>query len=114
MDPVSNIDVIVRVLRQRLNERTRAGGPVRGEEKRLAPETGPTPLQALAAVADVDDRQLGRALIQGVLSDYFGPQVINDARFQQVVDRVDETLRSEPEAAALMQRLVRELRASNR
>jgi hypothetical protein len=115
MDPISNVDAIVLLLRQRLLERSRAGaparadGPVKPRERRVAKTS---PLQALAAVDGIDDRQLARALVQSVLAEHFGALMINEPQFQQVVGRVVETLHEEPGAARLLNRMIRELRNS--
>lgn len=114
MDPISNVDRLVLILRQRLEERSRAflsspRSQTSGEPRK--PPTRAETLHALAAVGDVDDRQIKRSLIQGILAENFGPGLINDAKFQQVVGQVSEALDKEPATAALMARLVRELRA---
>ncbi len=115
MDPISNVDQIVLLLRQRLTERERAAG-VRGERKAGVEPAAQSvdALRALAAVENVDERQLRRALIQNILSEQFGAEMINDARFQQVVDRVTETIEGEADAARLLGRVTRELRAAAR
>jgi hypothetical protein len=112
MDPVSNVDRLVLLLRQRLMERSKSE-PVR-KTGRAAERRGLDNVQALAAVESVDDRQLKRALIQNLLAEQFGAGLINEAKFQQVVDRVTETLESDTAAAGLLSRVVTELRASAR
>lgn len=89
---------------------------------RAAPGSAPRPaigerpppsidsLQALAALEGVDDRRLRRALIQNVLADQFGGDLLNEARFQQVVDRVTETLEQDTAGLRLLDRVVTELR----
>ena len=69
-------------------------------------------LQALAAVDGVEDRQLGRALIQRILSEELGSDLMNEAKFQLVVDQVTDALRSEPATAGLLSRILGELRAA--
>src|SRR5690242_7816440 len=98
MDPISNVDRLVLLLRQRLAERSRLAGSARVAVRPGAPERPPSGIdnvQALAAVEGVDDRQLRRALIQNILADQLGPKLINDAKFQQVVDRVTETIEAD-------------------
>jgi hypothetical protein len=116
MDPVSNVDHIVLLLRQRLLERTKA--PATGGHARAAatkPSTASLDtLQALAAVETLDDRQLRRALVQNILVEALGSQLLNDAKFQRVVDRVTETLEADPAMGRLLGRLVGELRLSAR
>ncbi len=117
MEPISNVDRLVLILRQRLQERARASA---GARKAAKPPTGRAAVdpmatvQALAAVDDVDDRQLKRALVQGLLAENLGPGLVNDAGFQQMVDRVAETLDRDPDLGKLMARVVVDLRAAAR
>lgn len=118
MDAISNVDRLVFLLRQRLQERSKTGAAARSGGARAAggerAATGLDNIHALAAVDGVDDRQLGRALIQNILADQLGPKLLNEAKFQQVVDRVVETLERDDGSAQLLTRLVGELRASAR
>jgi hypothetical protein len=114
MDPISNVDRLVLLLRQRLQERERARGPAKAG-RRAAPATGGmSAAQALAAIDDVDERHLRRALIQGLLSDQFGSNVINEARFQQIVDRVLGAIEDDDAGRALLDRISKDLRAASR
>jgi hypothetical protein len=117
MDPISNVDQLVLLLRQRLTERSRASPG--GQRDRTHSPSEPTQgsvhsVQALAALEDVDEHQLKRAVIQSILAEHFGAGLVNDAKFQQVVDRVTETLESETGAPLLFAQVVRELRSSGR
>jgi len=117
MDPISNVDRLVLLLRQRLLERSRSAPSSRKDASRSAGEraaTGPEHLHALAAVEGVDDRQLKRALIQNVLAEQLGARLVNEAKFQQVVDRVTDAIDADGASSGLLSRLVSELRASAR
>lgn len=114
MDPVSNANKIAMLLRQRLQERARSGGAGAAGRKQSNPAGDPVRAGALhgaAAVGALDDRRLKRALIEKILSDQFGAAMINDARFQQVVDQVTDTIDEDEEGAALLSRAVADLRA---
>jgi hypothetical protein len=114
MDPISNADRLVILLRQKLRERAKAGAAVRpgkaAEQGVAAPS--PTGIQALAAIEGSDERPLRRALIQNLLADQLGPALLNDAQFQQIVSRVTEAIEDDPGAARLLSRLVSDLRPS--
>jgi hypothetical protein len=117
MDPVSSVDSLVVLLRQRLAERSRAGasqtrGKVSGSTGQTA--KGVRSLDALAAIDGVDERQLKRALIQNLLTDQFGAHLINDAKFQQIIDRVMDAIDGEASSAGLLSRVAGELRATAR
>lgn len=114
MDPISNVDQIVLILRQRLQERTRA---VTSKSKAPAAASNagrPAKLlsvRSLASVEGVDDPQLRRTLVENILSDQFGADLVNEGEFQQVVDQVTTALEDDEQASALLTRLVSELRA---
>ena len=112
MEPISNADRLLILLRQRLQERAKAASGAR--ERQSAPgdasSRGLDAVRALAATDGVEDQQLKRALIQSILSDQFGAQLLNEARFQQVVDRVTEALVADGGTSRLLADLVAELR----
>jgi len=71
-------------------------------------------MQALAAVEGLDDRSLKRALVQNLLAERLGAGLINDAQFQQIIDKVTDAIEAEPDASELLGRAVRDLRAQAR
>lgn len=112
MDPISNVDLLVLQLRRRLQEKTvgkprAASGPRPGAEPQ-----GMKSVYALAAVRQVSDHQLKRALLQHLLCDFFGEELINDAKFQNVVDQVGQIIDRDPALAKLMARAVSDLRGA--
>lgn len=112
MDPVSNVDRLVLLLRQRLAERSAsASGRGPATARRANPRAA---IRELAAVDGADERPLRRALIQKLISESLGERLVNEAQFQQVVDRVTSAIEADPEAAKLLQRVVRELKAEAR
>lgn len=113
MDPVANATRIAMLLRQRLQERARAAAAERSHKPSKGAD-GPArkdQVRAVAAIGGLDDRQLKRALIEDILADQFGPALRNDARFQQVIDRVTEAIEADAGGAALFERAVAGLRA---
>jgi hypothetical protein len=112
MDPVSNVDRLVLLLRQRLSERsaTRRDG---GASAKAAAKPA-SAVQALAAVEGLDERHLRRALIQNLLAESFDKALVNEAQFQQVVDRVTQTLEADVKTSSLLNRLVREMKEAAR
>ncbi len=114
MDPISNVDALVLLLRKRLAERARSTASGKPADRSVGdqPQAQMDGVHALAAVAGISDHQLGRALIQRVLAEQFGAQAINEPKFQAVVTRVTETLEQEPSAALLLSRVLKDLRAA--
>jgi hypothetical protein len=117
MDPVSNVDQLVLLLRQRLTERARANGAGAAQRARATGEVAASAIEssrALAAIEGIDERQLRRAVLQNILADHFGSHLVNDAQFQQVVGRVAEAIEDEPRATKLLSEVISELKASAR
>lgn len=65
-------------------------------------------------VEGVDERQLRRTLVQGLLTDQFGDAMLNEPRFQQMVDRVVHAIEGDESGRALLDRMTAELRAVSR
>lgn len=114
MDPVSNANRIAMMLRQRLEERSRAGAGARSGRKEASGSgdvAGKGALRNADAVEGLDDRKLKRVVIEHILVDQFGPALVNDAKFQQLVDQVTEAIDTDANAALLLSRAMTELRA---
>lgn len=110
MDPVSNVDRIVLVLRQKLAERAKMEKKGAAKGKAGAASAPPNIITALAAVEGIDERQLRRSFIQSILTDQFGRELLNDARFQQVVGQVTDAIEQDSQARKLLDRLIAELK----
>jgi hypothetical protein len=111
MDPISNADGLVLLLRQKLRERARRAHTAPGK-KTESSSLQPSALQQLAAVEDIDERTLRRALVQNLLVEHFGHGVLNDAQFQQIVSRVDRAIEEDADAVMLVSQILKELRTS--
>lgn len=110
MKPVSNVDRIVQLLRQRLDEKDRrlAGKSSDASAWEAAPPRG---VEALAAVSDTRDRHLRRTFIQTLLADQLGIHLINDAQFQQIVSRVTDAIEEDQAAVRLLSRLIDDMKS---
>ncbi len=111
MDPISQVDQLAMILRQRILDRSKARPAKPGRTDIETKSSWVANLKALAATEAVDDHQLRRALIQNILLDQFGHGLINEMKFQQVVERVTEALETDSTASVLINRCVAELRA---
>jgi hypothetical protein len=109
MDPVSSADHLMAVLRRRLLERSQAKGSARPGSTAQAARA-PTGLQALASLEGADRDQVRRACIQALLAEQFGGALINDAQFQQIVSRVNDTIGADASASRLLDQVIAELR----
>ena len=113
MDPISNADRLVLLLRQKLEERARSSSATRPTGKPAANAPAPpSGMRALAAIDWSDERPLRRAVVQNLLADQLGPELVNDAQFQQIVSRVTDTIEEDVQASELLMRVIAELRHS--
>jgi len=111
MEPISGTDRLLALLRQKLEERARTGSANRASTKTPSnPSREPSGVQAYAAIDGHDERQLRRALVQHLLGEQFGADLLNDAHFQQIVTRVTDAIEEDEVAAALLSSLVQELK----
>lgn len=112
MDPISNSDRLIALLRQKLQERAKTNAASRkpaGKGEHAKTLSG---VEAMAAIDGADERQLRRAFIQNILADQLGPMLVNDSQFQQIVTRVTEAIDDDAAAAKLLSRLIADLRAA--
>src|SRR6185312_13907928 len=102
MEPISNADRLVMLLKQKLEERAKAArGGGKGKANVAVPVEA-SGVRALAALEGADERSLRRAIIQNLLADQLDPALINDAQFQQIVTRVTDALEDDRGASQLM------------
>lgn len=110
MEPISNVERVALLLREKLAERAKTA---RGKASSLNSRqpAAPSSVAALAALDDVDERQFRRAVIQSVLVDQFGRNLMNDAAFQQIVEQVCAAIDTDPDARSLLDRAARDLKS---
>jgi len=112
MEPISNADRIMAILRQRLREKAAAqpgkAGTAQGQSP---PQPAIGGLGALAEIKGATPAQLRHACIQALLSDQLGEGLLNEAQFQQVVSQVVAALSEDPAAARLLDRVIGDLQS---
>lgn len=111
MHPVSATDRLVQIIRQRLKQRSSEA-----RSSRPSPSTrqgGLASVRQIARTGQLDDPQLKRALVEGLLADQLGETLVNEARFQQIVERVTEALFEDAQADLLMDKVLGELRGAS-
>ena len=114
MEPISNADRFVALLRAKLAERVDA---------KTARRDGPQPrgpilqggdaareLAVSAARAGQDDRRLRRTIVEQLLSERFGARLTNEPRFQELVTQVTEMMDADPEIGAILEEVIDEVR----
>ena len=113
MEPISNADRLVLLLRQKLQERAKATSAAKQGAKPASDVAGPSEPSGVLApipVESADERPFRRAVIQNILADQLGPALINDAQFQHVVSRVADAIEDDPDASELLSRVIADLR----
>jgi hypothetical protein len=115
MDPISNGGRLAALLRQRLLERSAStAGSRQSREARGTPAQARSQVRAAGSIQGLDDRRLRRAVVENILSDQFGDGLVNDAKFQQVVDQVTAAIESDEGGAGLLATILDELRSGRR
>lgn len=115
MDAISSRDVFVALLRQKLAERAARKRDKTTENQtsaNAAPEQSATDLSALTAKSGAADRELRRVIIEQLLSSRFDGQLVNEPRFQQILDQVSEQIAADPELCVMMDAVMRDIRSA--
>jgi hypothetical protein len=110
MDPISQVDQLAMILRQRILDHST---PRTAKTKKAGAEARSSwvaNLKALAATEAVNDHQLRRALVQSILAEQLGQGLLNEMKFQRIVDRVTEALEADKAGATLLSQCITELR----
>lgn len=113
MTRIGNVDQVLLLLREQLQ---RAGkGRQAARKSRSGPVT-PRPLdrvRALAAMASLNDDELRRAVVRGILTEELGEAVGNDAALQAIVDDVVRIIEETHGGTELVARAIAQLKVSN-
>jgi hypothetical protein len=99
MDAISNADRFVVLLRQKLAERAKSRATQRtsaAQSAKAEQRDTVTAVSSRAAKAGAEDRKLRRTIIEQLLLDRFGTALVNEARFQEIIDQVTELMAAEP------------------
>ena len=114
MEPISNADRFVALLREKLAERADAKtARHEGPQPRGAALQGADAARGLAvsaARAGQDDRKLRRTIVEQLLSERFGARLTNEPRFQELITQVTEMMGADPELGAILQEVIAEVR----
>lgn len=112
MTRISNNDQILLLLRQQLQRISGDKQTRRTAKTGEASQTGKAAvarLKALASVEEFGDDEFERTLVQGLLTDEFGEAIINDPRFQQLVDKVWKIIASDEQSRHLFAEAKKEI-----
>ena len=112
MTRISNNDQILLLLRQQLqriagDKQTRRSSKI--GSKSQVEKAAVARLKALARLEEFGDDEFERTLVQGLLTDEFGEGIINDPRFQRIVDQVWKIIASDEQSRHLFAEAKQEL-----
>ncbi|NJM51316.1 MAG: hypothetical protein HC843_10990 [Sphingomonadales bacterium] len=116
MNPVSQADHFVILLRQQLAERLRKQktDSIQKAESRAGQERKVTPVSSAVVRSGGDDRQLRRIIVEQLLTDRFGRNLVNEAGFQAVLDQVVEQMENDPAMLQMFSNVIGEVRREAR
>lgn len=104
MTSISNVDQVMLLLRQRLRSLSDNKNVVR--KSKIAAERSEKSsvkrVKALVMLKEMPEKDFERTFIQGLLTDEFGEAMINDPKFQEIVDRVLNVIHSDQKSSALL------------
>lgn len=112
MTRIGNVDQVLLLLREQLQ---RAGKGRQAARKLRTGPVAPRPLdrvRALAAMESLNDDELRRALVRGILTEEFGEGVGNDAALQAIVDDVVRIIGDTQGGPDLIGRAIAQLKES--
>jgi hypothetical protein len=70
-------------------------------------------VQKIILNPELEEADIHRALVQGILADAFGNSIMNDARFQEIVAKTTKIIRTDKETHELLKTVVAELENMN-
>lgn len=104
MTRITTSDQVLALLRSHLERARRTGGKT---ASRRGAQPGPIErVQQLAATEGLSESEIAQALIAGLLSEEFGPEVAVEPKFQAMVAEIRQMLERDPAGKALLQRAI--------
>lgn len=111
MTLISNNDQILLLLRQQLKSLSERKDISRKNINRVnvSNKNSVQRVKSLALLEELPDEDLERTFIQGLLVDELGEAIINDPKFQKVVDQVVQIITSEKKSKSLLKQATEQL-----
>lgn len=117
MTRVGNVEQVLLLLREQLRRADRGRAAQRGSSAGRAAPADARPLdrvRALAALESLDEGEVRRAVVRGILTEAFGEAVANDAPLQRVADDVLRIIDEMPGGPELIGGAVAQLKETRR
>lgn len=115
MTRIGNVDQVLLLLREQLQRSgtTRGAAAKAGAAQAGAVSARPLDrVRALAALESLEEEELRRAVVRGLLAEQFGEAVGNDPALIAIVDQVGRIIGETPEGRDLMDRALAQLKES--
>lgn len=115
MNRIGNVDQVLLLLREQLQRSGRTRGAAAKGRAADAEASSARPIdrvRALAILDTLDEEDLRRAVVRGLLAEQFGEAVGNDPALIAIVDEVSRIIGETPEGRDLMDRAVAQLKDS--
>ena len=113
MTRITQADQIMQLLRQQLQRLGPNGSAARTSRTGKSAPQRQSPLTritALAALDNLSDDDLARALIRALLTEEFGETLANEPKVARIVDEVHRMIREDAETARLLTRSLNQVR----
>lgn len=110
MTRITSSDQVLRLLRSHLDRRARADA-AKGVRASGAHRKPLERIPGLAASDGLNEADVARAFIAGLLAEEFGPEAANDPRFQEIVDDVRNLICADAATEALLKAALQQLTA---
>lgn len=113
MTRVGNVDQVLLLLREQLQRSGKARGASAKAPSARAESSSARPLdrvRALAALDTLEEEDLRRAVVRGLLAEQFGEAVGNDPAMIAIVDQVSRIIGEAAEGRDLMERAIAQLK----
>jgi hypothetical protein len=113
MTRVGNVDQVLLLIREQLQRSGRGRGASRAARGASAERAASGPIERMRALAMLDtleERDLRRAVVHGLLADQLGEGVANAPELVAIIDRVIRTIEETPEGRALTDRAIGQLK----
>ncbi len=109
MTRIDNNQQLIAIVRQQLERASKAKIE---RTPKVAPSTSKevTGAKRLSQLEGFNEDELSRALVESILTEEFGEGLINEAQFQQIVDKITKQLKSDGESAKLISDTLLELK----
>lgn len=112
MTRITQSDQIVQLLRQQLQRVAGQKGTARKSrtEKTTDRQSTKGRVEALAALQNLPEDDVERAILRMLLADEIGEAIGNDPKFQAVIEKVHQMIRSDRETKRLLESAIQVLR----